>query len=73
MRNEERNVGQGASCCWRPSWPVFLFNLRRVLLSWLKNLNGLFFLNFDESGGFWVKIIKKFKKSIGAAHKTYST
>jgi hypothetical protein len=29
------------------------------------------FQNFDESGEFWVKMVKQFKKCIGAAHKTY--
>jgi hypothetical protein len=29
------------------------------------------FQNFDESGGFWVKMVKQFKKCIGAAHNTY--
>jgi hypothetical protein len=41
---------------------VFLFKLRRVLLSGLKNLNGHILKNFDENGGFWVKMVKQIKK-----------
>jgi hypothetical protein len=41
---------------------MFLFKLRRVLLSGLNILKWTDFQNFDESGEFWVKMVKQFKK-----------